>query len=186
MFDGFDLILCHIPFIDFYKKKILKTKTLKRKSLTPGMTPVKKQLRKFTNLRIHDEQLFTDDDDPVPDFGEKVISFMMDNDNSFECPDKKKEGVHYRRNTTEVLKEKFLCETMIECSARSFGRYVPENILNPRPEDWGISLCKVRLNSQLKVEGLKISNVLVDWLLSLTNKFEKQFSTDSQITYKEW
>ena len=41
-------------------------------SLTPGMTPVKKQLRKFTNLRIHDEQLFTDDDDPVPDFGEKV------------------------------------------------------------------------------------------------------------------
>ena len=72
-------------------------------SLTPGMTPVKKQLRKFTNLRIHDEQLFTDDDDPVPDFGEKVISFMMDNDNSFECPDKRKEGVHYRRDTTEVL-----------------------------------------------------------------------------------
>ena len=52
----------------------------------------------------------------------------MDNDNSFGCPDKKKEGVRYRRDTIEVLPEKFMSETMIECSARSFGRYVPENI----------------------------------------------------------
>ena len=46
------------------------------------------------------------------------------------------------------------------------------------------------LNPQLKVEGLKNSNVTVDWLLSPSNKelkeFEKQFSTDSLITYKEW
>ena len=35
------------------------------------MTPVKKRLRKFTNLRVRDERLFTDDDDPVPDFGEQ-------------------------------------------------------------------------------------------------------------------
>ena len=39
-------------------------------------------------------------------------------------------------------------------------------------------------------EGLKNSNVTVNWFLSLTNKelkeFEKQFSTDSLITYKEW
>ena len=83
-----------------------------------------------------------------------------------------------------------MCETMIECSAHSFGRYVPENILKPKPEDWGTSLCKVCLDPQLKVEGLKSSNVTVDWLLSLTNKglkeFEKIFSTDSPITYNEW
>ena len=79
-----------------------------------------------------------------------------------------------------------MCETMIECSARSFGWYVAENILKPKPEDWGTSLCKVFLNPQLKVEGLKNSNVTVDWLLSLTNKllneFKKQFSTDTLIT----
>ena len=72
---------------------ISKIKTLKRMSSAPGMTPLKKRLRKFTNLRIRDERLFTDDDDSVPDFGEKAISFIMDNNNSFECPDKKKEGI---------------------------------------------------------------------------------------------
>ena len=79
-----------------------------------------------------------------------MISFMMDNDNSFECPDKKKEGIRYRRDIIEVLHEKFMCEAMIECSARSFGRYVPENIPKPKPEDWGTSLCKVCLNPQLR------------------------------------
>ena len=75
-------------------------------------------------------------------------------------------------------------------SARSFGRYVTENILQPKLEDWGTSICKECLNPQLKVEGLKNSNVTVDWLLTLTNKelkeFEKQFSIDSLTTYKEW
>ena len=37
---------------------------------------------------------------------------------------------------------------------------------------------------------MKNSNVTVNWFLSLTNKelkeFEKQFSADSLITYKEW
>ena len=133
-------------------------------------------------MRICDEWLFTDDDNPVPDFGEKVISFMMDSDNSFECPGKKKEWIRYRRDINEVLHEKFMCETMIECSARSFGRYVPENILKPKSEDWGTSLYKACLNPQLKDDRLKNSNVTVDWLLSLTNKelkeFEKQFSAD--------
>ena len=50
-------------------------------SWTPGMTPGKKRLCKFTKQRIRDEPLFTHDDDPVPDFGEKAISLMMDNDN---------------------------------------------------------------------------------------------------------
>ena len=168
---------------------VSKTKTLKRMSSTPGMKPVKERLRKFTNLRICDERLLTNDDDPVPDFGEKVISFMMDNDNSLECPDKKKEGIRYRRDTIEVLHKNLMCETIIECSACSFSRYVPENILKPKLEGWGTGLCKVCLNPELKVEGLKNSNVTVDWLLSLTNKelkeYEKQFSTDSLITYKE-
>ena len=95
---------------------ISKTKTLKRMSSSPDMTAVKIRLRKFTNLGICDERLFIDGDDPVPDFGEKVISFMMDNDNSFECLDKKKEAICYPRDKIEVLHEKFMCETMIDCS----------------------------------------------------------------------
>ena len=94
----------------------------------------------------------------------------MDNNNSFECPDKKKEGIRYWRDTIEVLHEKFMCETMIECSEHSFSRYIPENILKPKPEDWGTSVCKVCLNPQVKVEGLKNSNVTVNRLVSLTNK----------------
>ena len=64
-------------------------------------------------FRIRDERLFTDDDDPVPDFGEKVISFMIDDNNSFECPDKQNEGIRYQRDRTEVLHKKFVCETVI-------------------------------------------------------------------------
>ena len=117
-------------------------KTLKRMASTPGMSSVKKRLRKLTNIRIREERLFMDDEDLVPEFGEKVISFVLDNDNSFECPDKNKEGVRYRRDTLEVLREKFMCETMIECSERSFGRYVPDNILKPKPEDWAPAFAK--------------------------------------------
>ena len=44
---------------------ISKNKTPKRMSSTPGMTAVKKRLRKFTNWGIRDDRLFTDGDDPV-------------------------------------------------------------------------------------------------------------------------
>ena len=118
-----------------------KSKTPKRMATKPGMTQsVRKQLRKGANFRIREERLFTYDE-MVPEFGEKVIAFMMDNDNSFESPDKKKEGVRYRRDTIEVLHEKFMGETMIECSLHSFGRYVPSNILKSKLGDWGFVKC---------------------------------------------
>ena len=70
------------------------------------MTPLKKRLRKVANLRLRKEKLFTDDEQPIPEFGEKVISFMLDGDDSFECPDKKIEGICYRRDTLEVFHKK--------------------------------------------------------------------------------
>ena len=73
---------------------------------------------------------------------------------------------------------------------RRFSRYVPDNILKPKPEDWGTGLCKVCLNPELKVEVLKDSNVTIEWLLSHTNEelqdFEKSLSTNHLITCKEW
>ena len=59
---------------------------------------------------------------------------MVDNDTSFECRDKKKEGIPYWQDRIKVLHKKFMFETMTECSARSFGWYVPENILKPKSE----------------------------------------------------
>jgi len=48
---------------------------------------------------------------------------------------------------------------MIDCSLRSFSRYIPSNIKKPKPADWGTSLCKV-------------------WAYSR--------KSDKLITYKEW
>ena len=102
----------------------------------------------------------------------------------------KKEEIHYHRNTLEVLHEEYMCETLTECSKRSFSQYVPDNILKPIPEDWGTNLCKMCLNPELKVEGFKNSNVTLEWLLSLTNEelqdFEKHLSQNHLIMYKEW
>ena len=56
---------------------ISKIKILKRMSPTPGMTPVKKQLCKFTNLRTGGGWPYTGDGDPVPDFDEKVVVFLI-------------------------------------------------------------------------------------------------------------
>ena len=157
MFDGFDLNLRHIPFIDFYQKNskfsnfsviyFIQLLQFKVADLVNANRRLQQRLNKATTtqsddtshqkevsfrlnsmppisylyiynyinvqFRIRDERLFTDDDDPVPDFGEKVISFMIDDNNSFECPDKQNEGIRYRRDRTEVLHKKFVCETVI-------------------------------------------------------------------------
>ena len=70
---------------------------------------MKKWLRKVANLRLREGRLFTDDEQPIPELDEKVIFFMLNVNKSFECPDKK-EGIRYRRDTLEVLHEKFMCD----------------------------------------------------------------------------
>ena len=69
---------------------------------------------------------------------------------------RQKEGVRYRRDTIEFLHEKFVAESMVECSMRTFSRYIPAT-----------SLCKVSLNPELKVEALKEPGVNLEWFLSL-------------------
>ena len=83
-----------ISFIMNSMSPVSKNKTLKRTASTQGMTPVKKRLRKVANLRLREESLFTDDEQPIHESGEKLIAFMLDGDNYFEFPNKMK-----RRNT---------------------------------------------------------------------------------------
>ena len=59
-----------------------KSKMLKRVASTPG---------EKCNYQVRGDRLFVDEEVEVPELGEKVMKFMLDNDNSFECPDKKKE-----------------------------------------------------------------------------------------------
>ena len=79
---------------------------------------------------------------------------------------------------------------MVECSLRTFGHYIPANVVKPKPEDWGTSLYKGCLNPELKVEALKEPGVNLEWLLSLDDVQLKNCGdrqkTDELITYKEW
>jgi len=67
-----------------------KKRTLKNISTTSGYSPVRKHLRTKCNIQIRNARLFQDDDLEVEQFGDKVIQFLLENDNSFECPDKKR------------------------------------------------------------------------------------------------
>ena len=60
-----------------------KNKTLKRVASTPGLSPIRKRLRETCNVQVHNDRSFTDEEIPVLDLGEKIIAFLLDNDNSF-------------------------------------------------------------------------------------------------------
>ena len=172
-----------------------KKKTLKRAASIPGFTPVKKRMRNDLNIQLRTDRIFTHDSSYLSELAEKVLKFLMQDDNSFCCPDKDKETIRYRRDTLEVLYHKFLCEEMVECSYRSFCRYVPDTIKKPKPEDWGTSLCKTCLNPELKLEGLKgssldSSGMTLEALLQLPSSdypgLRKRFEGNALVTYKEW
>ena len=77
---------------------------------------------------------------------------MRDDEISMKCPDKKKEN---RLDYLHVLHEKFLSEYQVECSYSHFCKLVPNDIVGPKPQDWGSCLCQTCLNPQLKMEALR-------------------------------
>ena len=68
---------------------------------------------------------------------EKIEKFIFQDENSICVPDKKKNNMRYRLATLEMLWEKFLSEEKEDCSYAQFTRYVPHNVIKPKPEDWG-------------------------------------------------
>ena len=72
---------------------------------------------------------------------EAVGSFMKEDDNSAECPDKRFAHLRFRLDFLEVLHQKFLAESKLECSYSQFCRLVPEHTVKPKPTDWCTNLC---------------------------------------------
>ena len=124
------------------------------------------------NIPVRSVRLFTDDGVDISELGEKVVKFMMANDNSFCCSDKDKEKIRLHRDTLEALHKRFMCEKNVKCSYQSFARHVPDLIKKPKPEDWGTSPFHTCVYPELKLEGLKAtqvdsSGVTLEWLLQL-------------------
>ena len=91
----------------------------------------------------------------VSSLGAKIKEFINRDDNSMTCPDKKKEHLRYRLNDLTVLHEQFLSENPeIQCCYSNFCRYIPENVVKPKAQDWGTCLCVTCLNPELKMEAL--------------------------------
>ena len=64
-----------------------------------------------------------------------------------------------------------------ECHYSTFCSYVPDNVVKPKPQDWGTCLCMPCLNPELKLEALKkfdsLSNDLdVQMLVNNENEME--------------
>ena len=118
---------------------------------------LKKQLRKEgkrINLR---DSLEEQDEESVArkELSHVVKNFMNEEGNSSECPDKDKTHLRYRLDFLSVLHQKFLAESGRDCSFTQFCRLIPENIIKPKPTDWGTNLCMTCINPQLMLEGLK-------------------------------
>ena len=113
---------------------------------------IKKEFRKHLGIRL---DRATDSLGKKDTLANKVTKFMVEDKNSIKCPDKKKENLRYRTNYLHVLHEKFLCEYNLDCSYSHFCKLVPDNIIKPKPQDWGTCLCMVCLNPQLKMEALR-------------------------------
>ena len=64
-------------------------------------------------------------------------------------------GLRYRIKSVKDLHLKFITDTDVDCSYSYFAKLVPENIIKPKPTDWGTCLCKVCLNPELKLESIK-------------------------------
>ena len=185
---------CAVQFLLSSMSPLSKKKTLKRAAITLAFTPVMKKLQNTYNIQLRTERLFTEDQQYLSPLGEKIAAFMLLDDNSFSCPDKDKEGVRYRRDTLEVLHEKFMCEEMVECHYSTFRQNIPKNIRKPKPGDWGTSLCKTCLNPELKMEALLPSSVdtsglTLDGIAGMTAAEQKalitRFKGDTFTTYKE-
>lgn len=53
---------------------------------------------------------------------------------------------------------------MVNCSLSTFWRYIPDNIVNPKPEDWEMTLCRICRNLEFKAEALKEPGVKLEWV----------------------
>ncbi|CAF1653733.1 unnamed protein product, partial [Didymodactylos carnosus] len=102
---------------------------------------------KYTAKKINDSELRT-----------SIIEFLTRDDNSKVCPDKKnvKNNVatRFRLHHLSILHQRFITETGIDIHYSTFTRYVPNNIIKPRVQDWGTCLCVLCINPEMKLQKI--------------------------------
>ena len=116
---------------------------------------------------------------------EKVNAFLENDENTIVVPDvkKSKNGICYRMMSIKDLHLKFITDNDVECSYQHFARQVPDNIIKPKPEDWGTCLCMLCLNPELKLECIK--RYLQNVTLTLDNLTDKDYEEEIKSLYKE-
>ena len=67
------------------------------------------------------------------------------------------------------LHQKYLVDMDHSCSYEQQCRYIPDNVIKPKPEDWGTCLCKTCLNPELKFNCIKQLLPEVSFDLNETN-----------------
>ena len=73
----------------------------------------------------------------------KVEEFMLQDVNSIVVPDIKasNKNLRYMLMSRRDLHQKYLVDMDHSCSYEQFCRYIPNNIIKPKSEDWGTCLC---------------------------------------------
>ena len=101
----------------------------------------------------------------------KVEEFMLQDVNSIVVPDIKasKKNLRYMLMSRRDLHQKYLVDMDHSCSYEQFCRYIPDNVIKPKPEDWGTCLCKTCLNPELKLDCIKQLLPEVSFDLNETN-----------------
>ena len=128
-----------------------KQKSSRKIALSSKASTAKHKLRKHLGTRLDKVVVRVRKTITLED---QIETFMLSDENSFKCPDKKKGHLRYRLTYLHVLHETFCTEYKVYCSYSNFCKLVPSNIVKPKPQDWGTCLCMSCLNPQLKMEAL--------------------------------
>ena len=105
-----------------------KQKSSRKIALSSKASTAKHKLRKHLGTRLDKVVVRVRKTITLED---QIETFMLSDENSIKCPDKKKEHLRYWLTYLHVLHEKFLAEYKVDCSYSNFCSLVPSNIVKP-------------------------------------------------------
>lgn len=88
---------------------------------------------------------------------QQVQKYLLRDNVSMITPDLKKfkKGIRYRLESLKKLHQRFQVDKSVDCYYVQFTRYVPRNVIKPKPEDWGTCPCMTCPSPKLKLESIK-------------------------------
>ena len=75
----------------------------------------------------------------------------------------------YRLGTIKMLHVSFEAETGVKCSLECFRQNIPFNLICPKPNDWGTSLCVRCINPEMKLRHSPISQKIPHFITKMEN-----------------